>query len=96
MAKENFVLTLPLRVNKCQADILDKRYELLRQMYNMVQQKLVRQYIYFSQQKAYKACESFEQKREFFNTHPFHFKGIKGKDGCGLYRTYSTYEPAEQ
>ena len=81
MAKENFVLTLPLRVNKCHADILDKRYELLRQMYNMVQQKLVRQYIYFSQQNAYKACENFEQKREFFNTHPFHFKGIKGKNG---------------
>lgn len=81
MAKEIFVLTLPLRVNKCQADILDKRYELLRLIYNMVQQKLVRQYIYFSQQKAYKACESFEQKREFFNTHPFHFKGIKGKNG---------------
>lgn len=81
MAKENFVLTLPLRVNKCHADILDKRYELLRLMYNMVQQKLVRQYIYFSQQKAYKACESFEQKREFFNAHPFHFKGIKGKNG---------------
>lgn len=81
MAKENFVLTLPLRVNKCQADILDKRYELLRQIYNMVQQKLVRQYIYFSQQKAYTACENFEQKRKFFNTHPFHFKGIKGKNG---------------
>ena len=47
----------------------------------MVQQKLVRQYIYFSQQKAYKTCKGFEQKREFFNTHPFHFKGIKGKNG---------------
>lgn len=81
MPNENYVLTLPLRVNKCHADILDKRYELLRQMYNMVQQKLVRQYIYFSQQKAYKTCESFEQKREFFDNHPFHFKGIKGKDG---------------
>ena len=93
MAKENFVLTLPLRVDKCQADILDKRYELLRLIYNMVQQKLVRQYIYFSQQKAFKACESFEQKREFFNTHPFHFKGIKGKNGelCDIKFPY-TYE----
>ena len=81
MPKEEFVLTLPLRVEKRHADILDKRYELLRQMYNMVQQKLVRQYIYFSQQKAYKACENFEQKRKFFNAHPFHFKGIKRKNG---------------
>ena len=47
----------------------------------MVQQKLLRQYIYFSQQKAYKACESFQQRREFFESHPFHFKGINAKNG---------------
>ncbi|MBR5092251.1 MAG: hypothetical protein IKX32_02110 [Bacteroidales bacterium] len=82
MAKETFVLTLPLKVEKWQADILDKRYELLRQVYNMVQQKLVRQYIYFSQQKEYKACKNdFKKKREFFESHPFHFKGINGKNG---------------
>ena len=81
MAKENFVLTLPLKVEKWQADILDKRYELLRQIYNMVQQKLLRQYIYFSQQKAYRVCESFQQKREFFASHPFHIKGINTKNG---------------
>lgn len=81
MAKENFVLTLPLKVEKWQADILDKRYELLRQVYNMVQQKLLRQYIYFSQQKAYKDCKDYKQKREFFATHPFNFKGINGRDG---------------
>lgn len=81
MAKEEFVLTLPLKVEKWQAVILDKRYELLRQVYNMVQQKLVRQYIYFSQQKAYRDCKSFEQKREFFENHPFHVKGVKGKNG---------------
>ena len=82
MAKETFVLTLPLKVEKWQADILDKRYELLRQIYNMVQQKLLRQYIYFSQQKAYKACKGdFQQIREFFASHPFHFKDIKGRNG---------------
>ena len=74
-------MTLPLKVEKWQADILDKRYELLRQAYNMVQRKLLRQYIYFSQQKAYKACENFQQRREFFESHPFHFKGINGKNG---------------
>ena len=82
MAKENFVLTLPLKVEKWQADILDKRYELLRQIYNMVQQKLLRQYIYFSQQKEYKACKGdFQKIRDFFASHPFHFKGIDGKNG---------------
>lgn len=81
MAKETFVLTLPLKVEKWQADILDKRYELLRQVYNMVQQKLLRQYIYFSQQKDFKTSRDFSQKREFFATHPFHFKGINSKNG---------------
>ena len=82
MAKETFVLTLPLKVEKWQADILDKRYELLRQTYNMVQRKLVRQYIYFSQQKEFKACKKdFSLLRDFFASHPFHFKGIKGKNG---------------
>ena len=82
MAKETFVLTLPLKVEKWQADILDKRYELLRQIYNMVQQKLLRQYIYFSQQKAFKACKGdFQLMREFFASHPFHFNGIKGRNG---------------
>ncbi|MBP3213569.1 MAG: hypothetical protein J6M19_01825 [Bacteroidaceae bacterium] len=78
---EFYVLTLPLKVEKWQADILDKRYELLRQIYNMVQQKLLRQYIYFSQQKAYRTCENFQQKRDFFASHPFHFKGINAKNG---------------
>ena len=93
MPKGNFVLTLPLKVEKWQADILDKRYELLRQTYNMVQQKLLRQYIYFSQQKAYKACGDFQQKREFFASHPFHFKDIKDKKGnlCDIKFPY-TYE----
>ena len=58
MAQETFVLELPLKAEKWQADILDKRYEYLRQIYNMVQQKLVRQYIYFSQQKAYRDCKN--------------------------------------
>ena len=47
----------------------------------MVQRKLVRQYIYFAQQKEYKACENFQQRRDFFASHPFHFKGINSKNG---------------
>lgn len=79
MAKENFVLTLPLKVEKWQADILDKRYELLRQVYNMVRQKLLCQYIYFSQQKAYKECgKDTKKKGKFFAEHPFFIK-IDGK-----------------
>ena len=83
MAKENFVLTLPLKVEKWQADILDKRYELLRQVYNMVQHKLLRQYIYFSQQKAYKECgKDTKKKGKFFAEHPFYIK-IDG-DPCEI------------
>ena len=82
MARETFVLTLPLKVEKWQAGILDKRYEMLRQTYNMAQQKLLRQYIYFSQQNDYKACRGdFSKIRKFFASHPFHFTGVSGKNG---------------
>jgi len=39
---EEFVLTLPLKVETWQADILNNRYEHLRHIYNMVQRKLLR------------------------------------------------------
>jgi len=78
---EVFVLELPLQVEKYQADILDKRYEQLRQLYNYVQGKLFRQYRYFEQMKEYQACEKINEKKDFFRTHPFlineTLKGIK-------------------
>lgn len=81
MAKETFVLELPLKVEKWQADILDKRYEYLRQIYNYVQRKLVRQYCYFKQMDDFKKCTSYTKKRIFFKSHPFYFKGVVGRDG---------------
>ena len=78
---EVFVLELPLQVEKFQADILNKRYEQLRQLYNYVQGKLLRQYRYFEQMKEYQDCEKFKEKKEFFKSHPFQInetlKGIE-------------------
>lgn len=71
---EVFVLELPLQVEKYQADILNKRYEQLRQLYNYVQGKLLRQYRYFEQMKEYQACEKISQKKDFFRSHPFQIK----------------------
>jgi transposase len=68
---EVFVLELPLQVEKYQADILNKRYEQLRQLYNYVQGKLLRQYSYFEQMKEFQACEKIKEKRDFFRAHPF-------------------------
>lgn len=68
---EVFVLELPLQVEKYQADILNKRYEQLRQLYNYVQGKLLRQYRYFEQMKEYQACKTIKEKRDFFKSHPF-------------------------
>ncbi len=68
---EVFVLELPLQVEKYQADILNKRYEQLRQLYNYVQGKLLRQYRYFEQMKEYQACKTFKEKRDFLKSHPF-------------------------
>ena len=78
---EVFVLELPLQVEKYQADILNKRYEQLRQLYNYVQGKLLRQYRYFEQMKEYQACEKIKEKRDFFRSRPFQInetlKGIE-------------------
>ena len=68
---EVFVLEMPLQVEKYQADILNKRYEQLRQLYNYVQGKLLRQYRYFEQMKEYQACKTFKEKRDFLKSHPF-------------------------
>lgn len=68
---EVFVLELPLQVEKYQADILNKRYEQLRQLYNYVQGKLLRQYRYFEQMKEYQACGKIKEKKDFFRAHPF-------------------------
>lgn len=73
---EVFVLELPLQVEKYQADILNKRYEQLRQLYNYVQGKLLRQYRYFEQMKEFQACERIKEKKEFFRAHPFHINGV--------------------
>jgi len=68
---EVFVLELPVQVEKYQADLLNKRYEQLRQLYNYVQGKLLRQYRYFEQMKEYQACKTIKEKRDFFKNHPF-------------------------
>lgn len=54
MAQEVFVIEFPLKVEKWQADILDKRYEHLRRIYNYAQGKLVRQYTYLIQMNEYR------------------------------------------
>ena len=75
---EVFVLELPLQVEKFQADILNKRYEQLRQLYNYVQGKLLRQYRYFEQMKDYQVCKTIKEKRDFFKSHPFHINESLG------------------
>ena len=89
--KEVFVLELPLQVEKYQADILNKRYEQLRQLYNYVQGKLLRQYRYFEQMKEYQACSTFKAKRDFFKAHPFQVKGVYGSNKELLDITFDEY-----
>lgn len=88
---EVFVLELPLRVEKYQADILNKRYEQLRQLYNYVQGKLLRQYRYFEQMAEFQACKTFKEKHDFFRSHPFHIKGVYGKNKDLLDITFDEY-----
>lgn len=89
--KEVFVLELPLRVEKYQADILNKRYEQLRQLYNYVQGKLLRQYKYFEQMKDFRACKTIKEKKGFFRSHPFHINGVLGSNKELLDITFDEY-----
>lgn len=86
--KEVFVLELPLLVEKYQADILNKRYEQLRQLYNFIQGKLLKQYRYFEQTKEFQACK---EKKDFFRSHPFHVNGILGSNKGLLDITFDEY-----
>lgn len=90
-SESNFVLTLPLKVESWQADILDKRYEYLRTIYNYVQGKLLRQYRYFEQMDEYRQIKTFKDKREFFKSHPFNITGILGRGNNLLDITFSEY-----
>jgi len=89
--KEVFVLELPLLVEKYQADILNKRYEQLRQLYNYIQGKLLRQYRYFEQTKEFQACKTFKEKKDFFRSHPFHINDILGSKKGLLDITFDEY-----
>ena len=89
--EEVYVLELPLQVEKYQADILNKRYEQLRQLYNYVQGKLLRQYRYFEQMDEFQVCKTFKEKRDFFRSHPFHINGILGSNKELLDITFDDY-----
>ena len=58
MEKELFILELPLKVEKWQEDLLNKRYEYLRQIYNYAQGKLLKEYNYLSQMADFKNCKT--------------------------------------
>lgn len=80
-----------MKLETWQADILDKRYEYLRFLYNYVQGKLLRQYRYFAQFDDYRKIKTFKEKRDFFKNHPFTINGILGRDKSPLKITYSEY-----
>ena len=84
-------MELPLLVEKYQADILNKRYEQLRQLYNYIQGKLHRQYRYFEQTKEFQACKTFKEKKDFFRSHPFHINDILGSNKGLLDITFDEY-----
>lgn len=89
--ESNFVLTLPLEVESWQADILDKRYEYLRVLYNYVQGKLLRQFSYFKQMNEYSKSERFRDKLDFLKSHTFNIDGIVGRNKLPLDINFTEY-----
>ena len=90
--KEMFVVELPLKVEKWQSDVLNKRYELLAKIYNYAQEKLLRQYIYLTQMDEYKKCKTKKDKSVFFKNRPFYFKGITSKITFSEYDVTAFFE----
>ena len=76
MAKEVFVIEFPLKVEKWQSDILNKRYEHLRQLYNYVQGKLLRQYKYLIQFDEYRQ-HNFSKEKELALSEKGNKKALK-------------------
>ena len=92
MNNETFIMELPLIVEKFQSDELDKRFEILRRIYNMAQNKLERQFCYLSKFKEYQECTTKKAKGEFIKKHPFSFKDILDKSGNPLMITFTKYD----
>lgn len=69
-ATPNYVITYPLKVEKWQADIIDQRLELLRQIYNYAISHLMGKYLWLTNTKTFKQCKSIKEKQAFFNQNP--------------------------
>ena len=74
--KKDFVIELPLKVEKWQEHLLNKRCEFLRDIYNYVQDNLLRQFGYFEQMSEWKSCKTKKSKGKFLESHPFTIKGF--------------------
>lgn len=90
--EETFVMELPLKVEKFQSDELNKRFELMRRIYNSAQNKLERQYEYLLSFKDYQECGTKKAKSEFLKAHPFSFKDILDKKGEPLKITFTEFD----
>ena len=53
--KKCYVLTLPLKVEKYQMDILNKRFELSRKLYNACMGEALKRYTVMSERKSYRS-----------------------------------------
>ena len=82
---------MPLKVELWQADIIDKRLEYLRFLYNYIQGKLLRQYKYFIQQDEFTSLKTFKDKSDFFKSHVFTITGILGRDKNLLNISFTEY-----
>ena len=89
--EETFIMELPLKVEKFQSDELNKRFELMRRIYNSAQNKLERQYKYLLSFKEYTECNTKKEKGDFLNNHPFSFKGVFNKNGEPMKITFSEF-----
>lgn len=63
----SFVLTLELKIEKWQEDILDKRFNIGRQMYNSCLGELNKRYNTMTQRKEYKEIVNMIKRNDLAN-----------------------------
>ena len=76
MATPSYVLTLRLKTEPFQEDILNKRFEISRKMYNACLNELYKRYRTMQQSKAYQKAKKMKKGKEMlFSVNRIHSLG---------------------
>lgn len=87
-----YVLSLPLDTNLYQENILSKTLEQAKDLYNVIQTKMLNHYKFITSSKAYKNSDD-KQKRKILNDYKIEIKTIRnGLQECSVFSKYGVIQ----